>query len=44
MIVPFSYMFKGIFRRFAIHGCKDSANSVPDSGTGKLFNVKWVQI
>ena len=44
MIVPFFYVFKGIFRGFAIYGCKDSANSVPDSGTGKLFKVKWMQI
>lgn len=41
MVVHFFYMLKGIFRRFAIHGCTDSVNSVPDSGTGKLFKVKW---
>lgn len=34
-------MFKGRFRGFAIHGCKDTANSVPDSGTWKIFKVKW---
>lgn len=41
MVVHFFYMLKGIFRRFAIYGCKDSANSVLYSGTGKLFKVKW---